>query len=177
MAEPSVASGGWPLHGHRLLPQYPVIEAEVRWVCRREYAVNAVDVLARRLNLSFLNVRAAADAMPRIIDIMSEELGWSTEEAQRQRRACEEHLLHQGIGTLKPSQAIFDVNVISDYKRQFYNKANSGGRVSISDAAEILRNKALTPERLKMLDKNHIGSVNFADFLEFVDSLERIGNA
>ena len=174
MAEPSQAAGRWPLHGHRLLPHYPVIEAEIRWVCRKEYAVNAVDVLARRLNLSFLNAKAAADAMPRVIAIMSEELGWSSEEAQRQRRACEEHLLHQGVGTLNTSRAIFDVNALSEYKQQFYNKAGMHGRVSISDAAEMLRHKALTPELLKQLDKHHIGSVNFADFLEFVASLDKV---
>ena len=108
MAEPSLVPGRWPLHGHRLLPHYPIIEAEIRWACRREYAVNAVDVLARRLNLSFLSAQAATDAMPRIIAIMSEELGWSTEEIQRQRRACEEHLLHQCAGTLNTSRAIFE---------------------------------------------------------------------
>ena len=151
MAEPSLVPGRWPLHGHRLLPHYPIIEAEIRWACRREYAVNAVDVLARRLNLSFLNAQAAADAMPRIIAIMSEELGWSAEEIQRQRRACEEHLLHQCAGTLKTSRAIFDTKAIAEYKRQFYNKASTHGRVSISDAAELLRHKATHSRTSKAL--------------------------
>lgn len=174
MAEPSLVPGRWPLHGHRLLPHYPIIEAEIRWACRREYAVNAVDVLARRLNLSFLSAQAAADAMPRIIAIMSEELGWSSEEIQHQRGACEEHLLHQCAGTLNTSRAIFSTKAIADYKQQFYGKASTNGRVSVSDAAELLRHTAITPERLKLLDKHHIGSVNFADFLEFVASLEDV---
>lgn len=174
MAEPSLVPGRWPLHGHRLLPHYPIIEAEIRWACRHEYAVSAVDVLARRLNLSFLSAQAAADAMPRIIAIMSEELGWSSEEIQLQRRACEEHLHHQCAGTLKASRAIFDIKGVADYKQQFYSKANTHGRVSVSDATELLRHKALTPERLKLLDKHHIGSVNLADFLEFVATLDEV---
>ncbi|KAJ8474520.1 hypothetical protein ONZ45_g15920 [Pleurotus djamor] len=69
----------WPLHGIRLHAQYPFIEAEVRYAVRHEYAQTAVDVLARRTRLSFLNVRAALSALPRVVDIMSEELHWSSQ--------------------------------------------------------------------------------------------------
>ena len=44
---------------------------------KREYAATAVDILARRLRLSFLNVQAAEEALPRVIEIMSQELGWT----------------------------------------------------------------------------------------------------
>lgn len=54
-----------------------VIEAEVRYAVRNEYAQTAVDVLARRTRLSFLNVQATLDALPRVVDIMAEELKWS----------------------------------------------------------------------------------------------------
>ena len=43
----------------------------------REYAASAVDILGRRTRLAFLNVRAAEEALPRVIEIMSKELGWS----------------------------------------------------------------------------------------------------
>ena len=66
----------WPVHGTRLDPSYPYIDAEVRWACRREYAATAVDVIARRTRLSFLNAEAALDALPKVIDIMAIELGW-----------------------------------------------------------------------------------------------------
>lgn len=45
-----------------------------------EYAMNAIDMIARRLRLSFLNVQAAQEALPGIIDIMAEELKWSADE-------------------------------------------------------------------------------------------------
>ncbi|KIM41129.1 hypothetical protein M413DRAFT_445847 [Hebeloma cylindrosporum] len=74
----------WPLHGERLAPQYPFIDAEVRYAIRNEYAVSAIDVLARRTRLSFLNARAALDALPRVVEIMADELQWSYAERQRQ---------------------------------------------------------------------------------------------
>lgn len=46
----------------------------------REYACTAVDMIARRLRLAFLNVQAAAEALPAIVDIMAEELKWSDAE-------------------------------------------------------------------------------------------------
>jgi glycerol-3-phosphate dehydrogenase len=51
-----------------------VIEAEVRYAVRHEYALTATDVIARRIRLSFLNAQAAAEALPRIVDIMAKEL-------------------------------------------------------------------------------------------------------
>ena len=45
----------------------------------REYAETAVDVLAHRTRLSFLDVKAAEEVIPRVIEIMSKELGWSKE--------------------------------------------------------------------------------------------------
>ncbi|KAG0302574.1 mitochondrial glycerol-3-phosphate dehydrogenase [Dissophora globulifera] len=77
----------WPVFGKRVSAQYPYIEAEVRYAVRREYACTAVDVLARRLRLAFLNVHAALDALPRVVEIMAEELHW---DAARQAKETED---------------------------------------------------------------------------------------
>lgn len=53
------------------------IDAEVRYAVRNEYAQHATDVLARRTRLSVLSVQASLRALPRVVDIMGEELGWS----------------------------------------------------------------------------------------------------
>jgi glycerol-3-phosphate dehydrogenase len=66
------------------LPLPLVIDAEVRYAVRHEYALTAIDVLARRTRLSFLNARAALDALPRVVDIMADELGWSYKERKNQ---------------------------------------------------------------------------------------------
>lgn len=76
----------WPLHGVRLSPNYPYLEAEVLYAARHEYACTAVDVLARRTRLAFVNAQAALSALPRVIEIMSEELGWGR---ARQRQEFE----------------------------------------------------------------------------------------
>ncbi|CAL1712746.1 unnamed protein product [Somion occarium] len=80
----------WPLYGVRLSPGYPFIEAEVRYAIHHEYAQTPVDVIARRCRLSFLNAQAALDALPRVVDIMAEELHWSkSRKAQEISRATE----------------------------------------------------------------------------------------
>ncbi|KAI8981427.1 FAD dependent oxidoreductase-domain-containing protein [Pilobolus umbonatus] len=67
----------WPTYGKRISPNYPYIEAEVKYTVRQELACTAVDVLARRTRLAFLNAEAALQALPKVIEIMSKELDWS----------------------------------------------------------------------------------------------------
>lgn len=95
MAEPTGLR--WPVHGKRLDPVYPYIEAEVTWACRREYAATAVDVIARRTRLSFLNAEAALEALPTVIDIMAKELGWSKTEQNRQFKEAATFLHSMGL--------------------------------------------------------------------------------
>lgn len=47
------------------------------WAVRVEYARRALDVIARRTRLAFLNVQAAAEVLPKVVEIMGRELGWS----------------------------------------------------------------------------------------------------
>ncbi|KAH8897835.1 DAO-domain-containing protein [Thozetella sp. PMI_491] len=66
----------FPARGERISQLYPFVDGEVRYAVRHEYAQTAVDVLARRTRLAFLNAQAALEALPKIIDIMGEELKW-----------------------------------------------------------------------------------------------------
>jgi len=72
----------------------------VRYAVRHEYALTATDVIARRLRLSFLNAQAAAEALPRIVDIMAEELNWSS--AHKHDELARTTLFLQSMG-LPPS--------------------------------------------------------------------------
>ncbi|KAK4705827.1 glycerol-3-phosphate dehydrogenase, partial [Phenoliferia sp. Uapishka_3] len=87
----------WPVHGNRLDPTFPYIDAEVTWACRREYAQKAVDVIARRTRLSFLNAEAALDALPKVIDIMATELGWSKSRMNQEFQDATAFLESMGI--------------------------------------------------------------------------------
>ena len=71
-----VTGSRWPVLGKRLVDEFPYIEAEIRYGVQ-EYACTIVDFLARRTRLAFLNAQAAADATPKIADIMAKELNWS----------------------------------------------------------------------------------------------------
>jgi glycerol-3-phosphate dehydrogenase len=66
----------FPARGERISQLYPFVDGEIRYAVRHEYAQTAVDVLARRTRLAFLNAQAALEALPRVIDIMAEELSW-----------------------------------------------------------------------------------------------------
>lgn len=43
----------------------------------KEYACTAVDMISRRTRLAFLNVQAAEEALPKIVELMGRELNWS----------------------------------------------------------------------------------------------------
>lgn len=77
LAAPTDNTEHYPLRGQRLSSLFPFIDGEVRYAVRSEYAQTAVDVLARRTRLSFLNAQAALHALPNVIDIMAQELKWS----------------------------------------------------------------------------------------------------
>jgi glycerol-3-phosphate dehydrogenase len=79
----------WPQKGTLLVEGYPYLEGEVRYAVR-EYARTAVDVLARRTRLAFLNKNAARDALPMVIDIMRRELGWDEARCVAEKQAAKE---------------------------------------------------------------------------------------
>ncbi|PMD43847.1 DAO-domain-containing protein [Hyaloscypha variabilis F] len=68
----------FPVRGEKISALYPFIDGEVRYAVRHEYAQTAVDVLARRTRLAFLNAQAALEALPKVIDIMAVELKWDS---------------------------------------------------------------------------------------------------
>ncbi|OAA63451.1 FAD dependent oxidoreductase [Niveomyces insectorum RCEF 264] len=95
----STASTAAPLSAvRRLLPAWPITEAEIRHGVRSEAACTAADVLSRRTRLAFVDVDAARQALPRIIDIMAEELDWSEARRQSEWEHSLRHLESMGLG-------------------------------------------------------------------------------
>ena len=101
LAEPTGEQ--WPVHGVRLSPNHSYVEAEVLYAARHEYACTAVDVLARRTRLAFVDAQAALAALPRVIEIMSKELGWSR---ARQRAEYARGVQFLGSMGLAPGSAV-----------------------------------------------------------------------
>lgn len=63
--------------GRRLVRGYPVIESEVIYTMRNEYCETPEDFVARRTRLAFLDKAACLDALPRVVELMAMEKGWS----------------------------------------------------------------------------------------------------
>lgn len=71
---------------------HPYLEAEVPYVVRNEMAQSAVDVLARRTRLAFLDRQAAIAALPRVVELMSKELAWDEKRRERESKEALEYL-------------------------------------------------------------------------------------
>ena len=76
--------------GKRLAHGYPFMEAEVAYCARNEYCESAVDFIARRSRLAFLDTDAAGRALPRVIEILAAEHKWDkSRKAQELKKAKE----------------------------------------------------------------------------------------
>ncbi|THG98934.1 hypothetical protein EW026_g3317 [Hermanssonia centrifuga] len=95
LAQPT--GNSWPLYGIRLSPDFPFIDAEVRYAAQYEYAQTAVDVIARRTRLSFLNAQSALQALPNIVDILAEELKWDRKRKEEEIENGIQFLLTMGL--------------------------------------------------------------------------------
>ena len=73
--------------GERLVPGYPDLEAEVVFAARNEFCETAADFLCRRSRLAFLDADAALRALPRVVQLLAKEHGWS---GRRQREELAE---------------------------------------------------------------------------------------
>ncbi|KAF1939736.1 DAO-domain-containing protein [Clathrospora elynae] len=87
----------FPVRGVKISGLYPFIDGEVRYCVRHEYAQTATDVIARRMRLAFLNAQAALEALPKVIDIMSEELNWDAKRKETEWKNSVSYLGSMGL--------------------------------------------------------------------------------
>jgi len=111
----------FPVRGLRISPLYPFVDGEVRYAVRHEYAERAVDVLARRTRLAFLNAQAALEALPQVIDIMGEELGWDARRREGEWRDCLGFLESMGLpkGKLGLSRRDVEEGRVGEYPGEY----------------------------------------------------------
>jgi len=93
----------FPVRGKRISELYPFVDGEIRYAVRHEYASRATDVLARRTRLAFLNAQAALEALPLVIDVMTEELDWSAKRQDREWKDALQYLASMGLPKAKQS--------------------------------------------------------------------------
>jgi glycerol-3-phosphate dehydrogenase len=87
----------FPLRGVKISNLYPYVDGEIRYAVREEYAETAIDVLARRTRLAFLNAQAALEALPMVIDIMGQELNWDDSRREREMKDATRFLGAMGL--------------------------------------------------------------------------------
>ncbi|XP_027366286.1 glycerol-3-phosphate dehydrogenase SDP6, mitochondrial-like isoform X2 [Abrus precatorius] len=85
--------------GKRLAHGYPFLEAEVAYCARHEYCESAIDFIARRSRLAFLDTDAAGRALPRVIQILAAEHKWD-----RSRQKAELQKAKEFLETFKSSK-------------------------------------------------------------------------
>ncbi|KAK7277276.1 hypothetical protein RIF29_18427 [Crotalaria pallida] len=78
--------------GKRLAHGYPFLEAEVAYCARHEYCESAVDFIARRSRLAFLDTDAAGRALPRVIQILAAEHKWDKSRQKEELQKAKEFL-------------------------------------------------------------------------------------
>ena len=131
----------YPRFGIPLAEGYPYVEAEVRYACR-EHAVTIEDILSRRTRLAFLNAEAARDAVERVAEIMTEELGWTAEERARQLAHAYDYVKCFGGPIADKTEAELRTATDADLREAFARvDADGSGYVSVDElrrAAEFL---------------------------------------
>lgn len=85
------------LRDKRVSPKYPILDGEIIYAIEHEYARTPVDIIARRTRLAFLDAEAARDALPSIVDVMGEKMGWSKERKRLELEKSVEYLVSMGL--------------------------------------------------------------------------------
>ncbi|KAM6333115.1 GPDM protein, partial [Podargus strigoides] len=175
----------WPVVGKRLVSEFPYIEAEVVYGIK-EYARTAVDMISRRTRLAFLNVQAAEEALPRIVDIMGKELNWSEQKKKEELEAAKKFLYYE-MGYKVKSDQLTDRSEISlapsdieRYKKRFHMfDKDKKGFITILDVQRVLESISVQiaentlHEILNEVDLNKNGQVELNEFLQLMSAIQK----
>lgn len=138
----------FPVRGKRISSLYPFIDGEVRYCVRHEYAQTATDVIARRMRLAFLNAQAALEALPLVIDLMSEELHWDSKRKEREWKDSVAFLGSMGLpkGKLMLTRKEVESGRVGKYTDEEYHLYARHG-MSISDDDNVRTTANAFPDK------------------------------
>ncbi|KAL7518905.1 hypothetical protein ACHAWX_003712 [Stephanocyclus meneghinianus] len=166
----------WPRYGVQLVEGYPYIEAEVRYACQ-EYACTIEDILSRRTRLAFLNKDASMEALPRVADIMAEELGWSKRTKASQIKAAQKYLESYGGRIPQEDAGKVSLPLNQDVISLFEQLDTDGNGFldihEIKDMSERL-GRPLSDKYLKKvfdeMDRNRNGKIEVDEFIHWLEN-------
>lgn len=175
----------WPIVGKRLVSEFPYIESEVLYAMK-EYACTAIDVIARRTRLGFLNVQAADEALPRIVEIMAKQLGWSNDRKTEELEAARKFLYYEmgyrsrSEQLTKTSEINLDYQEVIRYKKRFhkFDKDNKGFITTV-DVQTVLQSINVQIDEnalhdiLNEVDLNKNGQVEIDEFLQLMSAVKK----
>ncbi|XP_035421947.1 glycerol-3-phosphate dehydrogenase, mitochondrial [Cygnus atratus] len=175
----------WPIVGKRLVSEFPYIEAEVIYGVK-EYARTAVDMVSRRTRLAFLNVQAAEEALPRIVDIMGKELNWSEQKKKEELEAAKKFLYYEMGYKVKSDQLTDSSEItlvpsdIERYKKRFHMfDKDKKGFITILDVQRVLESISVQIDEktlhdiLNEVDLNKNGQVELIEFLQLMSAIQK----
>jgi hypothetical protein len=138
-------------HQSLLVPGYPLIEAEVVFAVRHDWAVRPEDFIARRCRLAFLNKDAAIRCIPRVVQLMAKELHWDAARQKAEMARCVEYMRH--FGGSKPTSTQTDSHMrlathadLMDVYRKAKPVHAPGLTLNTLQLASEMLNHILTPE-------------------------------
>jgi glycerol-3-phosphate dehydrogenase len=127
--------------------------------------------------LAFLSCQAALDALPRVLELMSQELGWDEAKTNAEREQAINFLKSMGLDDLSRARAQYDEAELQRYKKMFKDiDPAECGRVSESELLNTLSQlyPALTREEwqkiLTELDGFNTRTFTFNDLLEAIST-------
>ncbi|CAD5207869.1 unnamed protein product [Bursaphelenchus okinawaensis] len=173
----------WPIVGSRLHEEFPYLDAEVRYAVK-EYACTAVDVIARRLRLAFLNTYAAHEVLDRVVHIMGEELKWSSAEQRRQLDVAR-NFVDREMGQEARAQSMNEItlNLTREEMQAAKERFNlldrdRKGHITVNDIRRHFReNNSKIDERLlhdllNEVDMNKNGELELSEFFQLYSGLK-----
>ncbi|KAJ2443295.1 mitochondrial glycerol-3-phosphate dehydrogenase, partial [Coemansia sp. RSA 2337] len=130
----------------RLHARYPFVDAEVRYAVQYEYALSAVDVIARRLRLAFLDAQAARESLPRVVAIMADELKWPVDRQRLEHRKALQFLTTMGL----PDSILNEDNELIDAGGERAGVVNlrTTGTLNLVDPASYYRRGVFSADEI-----------------------------
>uniref|UniRef100_A0A8C0SHA3 Glycerol-3-phosphate dehydrogenase n=1 Tax=Canis lupus familiaris TaxID=9615 RepID=A0A8C0SHA3_CANLF len=168
----------------RLVQDYG-LESEVKYGIK-EYACTAVDMISRRTRLAFLNVQAAEEALPRIVELMAKELNWDDYKKEEELETARKFLYYE-MGYKSRSEQLTDRSEISllpsdidRYKKRFHKfDADQKGFITIVDVQRVLESIGVQMDEntlheiLNEVDLNKNGQVELNEFLQLMSAIQK----